>query len=163
MSKIKFYFTEERFDKFVKYILLLILGGFALATVTMTLSHHKDIFNWFEDEPFWSFFDGIVTIFTFAGVLYNIWQRRTEKDEIKIYIVKENQKIPMPISTIRKHITRAEIGGVLRSLYMGQTYTIDYLNSKKYSKNILDIQQGKSNELLINLTDGDTFEYKEIK
>ncbi len=84
-----------------------------------------------------------------------------EKDEIKIYVTKEEQKILMPISTIRKHITRAEVGGILRSLYMGGTYQIKYLTSKNYTENILAIQKGKINELIIVLEENDKFDWNE--
>ncbi len=106
--------------------------------------------------------DWITIVFAFGamfGSLYNAIQRRKEKDEIKIYIIKENKKFLMPISTIRKHVTRAEIGGILRALYMGGIYQIKYTTNKEYTQNIFDIQTGKANELVIKLEKNDKFEW----
>ncbi len=106
--------------------------------------------------------DWATIIFAFLAMFVsgiNFYKRMKDNDEIQICIIYNNTKKLMPIVILRKHFTRAEVQGVLRALNYGKLYSIKYLLHEKFSKNILNIQNGKSKKLNIILEEGDSFDW----
>ncbi len=144
----------------LKYGLEFIFISFILILSVRLLNHYQDIFNWFDNEPFWSFFDGIVTIGTLIAVLVNLYRdKRKEKislEKISIYfqIKEDNTKYRLNLALPRKDITRAEIQGILSNFLKDSTkrYNIDYTSDLEYLESIYDVQNNKKNELILYLS-----------
>jgi hypothetical protein len=111
----------------------------------------KDIITWM---------DWVTIVFSFItmfGVLYNLYKNKKQMEKITILFVIEsnNKEIVLDKNLIRRDCQRSEIQGVLRTkLIKGRSYySIDYIGTDDYFKNIFDIQTAKADVLKIYLKD----------
>ena len=101
---------------------------------------------------------GIINLITLGGVIVNIYLliKKNIKDnaEVGIFLKVYDKKYKAKYSLLRKFVQRSEIKGVLRDLLKQQNkgFSINYLSSEKFIKNILDVQKGKSKEIVIECT-----------
>ena len=103
------------------------------------------------------FLDKVTIIFatiTMFGVLYGIWQRKKEKDKIKIIFDVEGVDYLLDLDMPRKHISRSEVQGILAAFQMDikARYSIDYLSDLSFLYDIFKIQQNELQELRIKLS-----------
>jgi len=102
--------------------------------------------------------NGIVNLITLLGVGINIFifinKNRKDNTVIDIFLKIDDKKYKAKYSLLRKFVQRSEIKGVLRDLLKQQNkgFSINYLSSEKFIKNILDVQKGKSKEIVIECT-----------
>ena len=101
----------------------------------------------------------IVNILTLLGVGYNIIafavKSKKENEIIDIIIEVGEDKLKAKYSILRKFVQRNEIKGILRDLLIKQErgFSIRYLSSSDFIHNILDIQKGKGNKIIIKCTE----------
>jgi len=108
----------------------------------------------------WSFLDALVTITTVLFVIYNWWINKKQLQKIDVYIQKgDDPKVRIPTYMIRKNFTRSELFGILGALDKERDFKIAYLKSEAFLQNVLEIQQGREDEMIIRLQDGDKFDW----
>lgn len=108
------------------------------------------------------YIDYITIIFAFFAMLascHNFFQRKKDMKNIKIYVLKNGTKSELPVILLRKHFTRAELFGILGALHKGDKFYIGYTAKIEIMQDIIDIQNAKKDELIIELTDKDKFEW----
>jgi len=116
-----------------------------------------NIINWFSSN-LWTFFDGVITLGTLIIVTINlILNKRKEKlqnQEIKIFFIIDNKKKDTKLTIIRKHFTRSEVLGIVGILQkdISKRFNIEYMKNKKFLDDVIDIQQGKKDEIDIQVT-----------
>jgi len=120
----------------------------------------NDFIIWFQG-PIWAVIDAIVTSLTVLGVGYNLWQNRKQLKPIKILIERNNIKEEIPSYILRRNFTRSEVQGILRSLHKGDIYDIKFTGKPEFLKAIIEIQQGKSDTLVIPISEEDDFKVQE--
>ncbi|MCT7646381.1 hypothetical protein [Aliarcobacter butzleri] len=121
------------------------------------LENMNEFILWFGGNE-WTFIDGIVTILTLGLVFWNWYQNYVQNKQIKIYILHNNVKTMLPIKLIRKNITRAEINGILGAFDKDSKFCIAHTSSVEFFEDIENIQNGKSNEICIVITENDKFD-----
>ncbi len=103
--------------------------------------------------------DKITIVFstvTMFVVLYGLAQNKKQNKQIQIYFKTQTKEICLKnISIIRKHITRSEILGILGIFQKNSKdrYNIDYLSTQKFFDDLYELQRGKTDRLVILLTD----------
>ena len=109
--------------------------------------------DWFSGN-WWTFIDALITLFTLWLVFWNYHKNRKNEDEIEVYFDVDGKKEKLTTYLLRKHISRAEIQGILRTkLKKGQkVFDIEYLSNPQYSKDVFQIQKGDKDDLIIKLT-----------
>ena len=112
---------------------------------------------WFGGNE-WTFIDGIVTILTLGLVFWNWYQTYKQNKQIKIFIIDKGQIIELPIKLLRKNFTRAELFGVLGAFDRDSKFNIEYTSTVDFFENIKNIQNAKSNEMTIIITEKDKFD-----
>ncbi|MDY0322130.1 MAG: hypothetical protein RBR23_10380 [Arcobacteraceae bacterium] len=111
-----------------------------------------------EFEKVITWMDWITICFSFITmilVIINFFKNKKQLDKIELCFAIEGQnEICIPTYLMRKHITRAEISGLLGFIQKNskERHNIVYLSSEQYLKDIYDIQSGKKDRLLINVT-----------
>jgi hypothetical protein len=112
-----------------------------------------NISEWFAGQ-YWSLIDGIITLATLIFVALNFYKGRKNDEKIEIYFDINGEKEKLTTFILRKHITRAEIAGILRSKKKTEVseFNIEYLSSVNYLEDIFKIQKGKKDSLIIHIT-----------
>lgn len=108
--------------------------------------------------------DHITIVFAFLAMIasgYNFIARRKEMKEIEIYIIAKGKKGQIPIKILRKDVTRAEIKGIMSDYDKDHNFTISYLKSAEFLNDIILIQKGKKDSLVIEIKDPDKFDFDE--
>lgn len=106
-----------------------------------------------------SILDKITIIFatiTMVTVLWNWFKNIKSNDKIVIYFQTQTTTVLLEnISIIRKHITRSEVLGILGVVQKNskERYNIAYLSQTRFFNDLYEIQIGKSNKLVIEITD----------
>ena len=106
-----------------------------------------------------SILDKITIVFatiTMITVLWNWVKNRKSNDKIKIYFQTKTTTVLLEnISIIRKHITRSEVLGILGVVQKNskERYDIAYLSETSFFDDLYEIQIGKSDKLIIEITD----------
>ncbi|OCR94010.1 hypothetical protein [Campylobacter fetus] len=119
------------------------------------------------NHTLWQIFDGAVTLITAVAVLINISIQASNKkknlEKIKVYFETNGVKEQSPrFEIIRKDFTRSEIAGYL-SFFTKDTvkrYSIEYLKEQNFFDDIYKVQEGKLNEVVIKITDGELEAYE---
>ena len=111
-------------------------------------------------KPVITWMDWITIIFSFITmffVLKNWFHSRKELDKIKIFFKVGDKEKLIESLLARKDTTRSEIQGVLRTkLKKGVgIYDIPYLATSAYMQQIYDIQNLKSNQLIIEIEENE--------
>ncbi|MFV0476266.1 MAG: hypothetical protein ACK5ME_00325 [Parahaliea sp.] len=96
---------------------------------------------------------------TFALVfsLFNWWQGRKLKQDIKIIIQHGNSTTVIAPTVKRIHCTRAEIFGLLRSVSSSDKFSIPFLGQLEFYKRLNNVQNAKSDELIIEVNNIEEF------
>lgn len=106
-----------------------------------------------------SILDKITIVFatiTMVTVLWNWFKNRKSNDKIVIYFQTQTTTVLLEnISIIRKHITRSEVLGILGVVQKNskERYNIAYLSQTRFFDDLYEIQIGKSDKLVIEITD----------
>ncbi|MDQ1339078.1 MAG: hypothetical protein QG567_228 [Campylobacterota bacterium] len=106
-----------------------------------------------------SILDKITIVFatiTMVTVLWNWFKNRKSNDKIVIYFQTQTTTVLLEnISIIRKHITRSEVLGILGVVQKNskERYNIAYLSQTRFFDDLYEIQIGKSDKLIIEITD----------
>ncbi len=99
--------------------------------------------------------NAFINFITLAGVVVNIGmfllKNRKENNVIDIVLDVNGIKYKAKYPFLRKHIQRSEIKGVLKDLLIDQNkwFKIKYLSDERFIKNVLDVQKGKGNAIII--------------
>lgn len=103
--------------------------------------------------------DKITIVFatiTMITVLWNWFKNRKSNDRIKICFQTQAKTFMLEnISIIRKHITRSEVLGILGVVQKDSSkrFNIAYLSQTCFFDDLYEIQIGKSDKLIIEITD----------
>lgn len=108
----------------------------------------------------WGFVLIIITIINFT---YNLYYRRNKEKEITIFIEFDGKKQELPHKIIRRNFTRSEIFGILGALDSDSKFNIKYTASSAFFNDILLVQKGKKDEIIIKLENNDKFDWEHIK
>jgi hypothetical protein len=106
-----------------------------------------------------SILDKITIVFatiTMVTVLWNWFKNRKFNDKIVLCFKTQAETILLKnISIIRKHITRSEVLGILGVVQKNskERYNIAYLSQTRFFDDLYEIQIGKSDKLVIEITD----------
>lgn len=106
-----------------------------------------------------SILDKITIVFatiTMVTVLWNWFKNIKSNDKIVIYFQTQTTTVLLEnISIIRKHITRSEVLGILGVVQKNskERYNIAYLSQTRFFDDLYEIQIGKSDKLVIEITD----------
>lgn len=106
-----------------------------------------------------SILDKITIVFatiTMVTVLWNWFKNRKSNDKIVIYFQTQTTTVLLEnISIIRKHITRSEVLGILGVVQKNskERYNIAYLSQTRFFDDLYEIQIGKNDKLIIEITD----------
>ena len=106
-----------------------------------------------------SILDKITIVFatiTMVTVLWNWFKNIKSNDKIVIYFQTQTITVLLEnISIIRKHITRSEVLGILGVVQKNskERYNIAYLSQTRFFDDLYEIQIGKSDKLVIEITD----------
>lgn len=117
----------------------------------------KIIFG-FINENIWTNIDAFITILTFLVVLYSWYQSYKQIKQIKIFIIDKGQSIELPIKLLRRNFTRAELFGILGAFEKDSKFNIEYTSTIEFFENIQNIQNAKSNEMTVIITEKDKFD-----
>jgi hypothetical protein len=111
------------------------------------------ISNWFAGQ-YWAFIDGMITLATLGFVALNFYKGRKNDEKIEIYFDINGEKKKLTTYILRKHISRAEIAGILRTKLKKEIseFNIQYLSTPEYAEDIFKIQKGKKDSLIIYIT-----------
>lgn len=121
------------------------------------LENMNEFMELFEGTT-WTFIDACITMLTLGLVLWNWYQNYRQNHEIEIFILHNGIKTKLPIKLIRKNFTRAEIFGVLGAFDKDSKFSIAHTASVEFFKDIENIQNAKSNEITIIITENDKFD-----
>lgn len=106
----------------------------------------------------WNYIEPILSFCTLLGVIYNICQNKKQLENIDIFFEIENEKRKIDIPLMRKNCDRAEVQGLLRTQSIGQDkYTINYLSTREYLNQLFEVEKGKSNEIIILLSESEKY------
>ncbi|MDK9694593.1 MAG: hypothetical protein OEL19_10180 [Sulfurimonas sp.] len=106
-----------------------------------------------------SILDKITIVFatiTMVTVLWSWFKNRKSNDKIAIHFKTQTITVLLEnISIIRKHITRSEVLGILGVVQKNskERYNIAYLSQARFFDDLYEIQIGKSDKLVIEITD----------
>ena len=117
----------------------------------------NEFMSWFEGTT-WTFIDACATALTLGLVFWNWYQTYKQNKQIKIFIIDKGQTIELPIKLLRKNFTRAELFGVLGAFDRDSKFNIEYTSTVNFFENIKNIQNAKSNEMTIIITEKDKFD-----
>lgn len=117
----------------------------------------KTIFMYIPDN-IWSNIDAGITILTLGLVFYSWYQSFKQNKQIKIFIVDKGETIELPIKLLRRNFTRAELFGILGAFEKDSKFSIEYTSTIDFFENIENIQNAKSNEITIIITEKDKFD-----
>lgn len=117
----------------------------------------KMIFMYIPDN-IWSNIDAGITILTLGLVIYSWYQSFKQNKQIKIFIVDKGETIELPIKLLRRNFTRAELFGILGAFEKDSKFNIEYTSTIDFFENIENIQNAKSNEITIIITEKDKFD-----
>lgn len=104
-----------------------------------------------------SFLDTVTIFFAFFAMLAagkNYLNDRKQLQEVQICFNHMGQKLPLDLGIMRKHISRAEVMGILGVIQKDSRdkYNIDYLSTPEFMENIFRIQKGELDEILIEVS-----------
>lgn len=117
----------------------------------------KMIFMYIPDN-IWANIDAGITILTLGLVFYSWYQSFKQNKQIKIFIIDNGQTIELPIKLLRRNFTRAELFGILGAFEKDSKFNIEYTSTIDFFENIENIQNAKSNEITIIITEKDKFD-----
>jgi hypothetical protein len=106
--------------------------------------------------------DWATIIFSFAAMFFafkNWWNNKKQLKPIPIIIDKNGKKDILPFDIMRKNLTRSEVFGVLGAFDKESNFSIKYTASKDFFRQVSDVQEGKKDEIVIYLKDGDKFDW----
>lgn len=115
-----------------------------------------------ELEKVITWMDWATIIFSFLAMFaagLNWWNNKKQFKPIKIIIEKNGTKDILPLDIIRKNFTRSEVFGVLGAFDKDSNFNIKSTSSRDFFNQISDIQESKSDELIIKITDEDKFDW----
>jgi hypothetical protein len=104
--------------------------------------------------------DWLVTLFSFSAMLFagmNWFANRIQRKPIRIYVEQAGERKLMPEEPPRKNLTRAEINGILGAVHCERHFSIAYLKTEAFFKELKEIQKGKKDELIIPIGPDDNF------
>ena len=132
----------------------------------------NEIMIWFKESEIWASVDAgftmvsiLVTLGTFRMVIKNYLSNKKQLEKVQLLISdKKDNLIPVQSYILRKNFNRVEVKGILKELNIEKEYAIDYISNPKSSflKDIFEIQNGRRDELVINVIEGDKFDLKEM-
>ena len=114
-----------------------------------------EIMNWFTKET-WGFIDALITIATVLGVFYGLYKNWLQSQEVALYFKTEDgKKKKLPITLIRKNVTRSEVSGLLGMLQKNSKdrHNIHFMTTEEYFKRLHTIQNENIKELIIDVSD----------
>ena len=117
----------------------------------------NEFMSWFDGTT-WTFIDACATTLTLGLVIWNGYQTYRQNKQIKIFIIDKGQTIELPIKLLRKNFTRAELFGILGAFDRDSKFNIEYTSTIGFFENIENIQNVKSNEMTIIITEKDKFD-----
>lgn len=129
-------------------------------------NYFKEILDfWWLGEIFnsnlWAFVEGLITIITLGYVYKSYNENKTQEEDISVRIRYDNgEEKPLTLTIKRKNFTRSEVKGILGDAHNGESYNIEYLNSRKFTSDILDIQASKKKVFWIEITASDVFDLR---
>jgi hypothetical protein len=102
----------------------------------------------------WTFIDAIVTSLTLGLVLYNWYIVYRQSRPVQI-VLNNNDTIHNLATVMRKHLTRAEVLGMLGQFQLDSTqrYNIKYLSTSQFYDSVINAQNDRSNQIVIHLDD----------
>lgn len=111
-----------------------------------------------ELENVITWMDWTTIVFSFITMIFvvvNFFRNKKQQDIISLCFVLEDKEFCIHTYIMRKHLTRAEVSGLLGFFQKNSKdrHNIKYLSSEQYLKDIYDIQSGKKSKLLINVTE----------
>lgn len=115
----------------------------------------------FDDFIYWV--NVVTVLFSGAAMVFsgkNLRHNRKLAEHIPVYIEKNGKKEYLDLEIIRKDFNRSELFGILGSLEKSGKFDIEYFSSKKFYKQLSDLQKSKKDEFVIYLKDSDRFEKK---
>lgn len=121
-------------------------------------------------DPVITWMDKVTIVFaaiTMITVIYNLFQNRKQLNKIKIYFrinALNNKYILVDENLTRKDLRRSEIQGILANqLIKGEArYNINYLANDKYFEEIVNVQNGKNNFLIIDLIEDEIGQFADL-
>lgn len=111
----------------------------------------EDVINWLD--RFTILVAAIAAVFSWWNWLGN----RKQRKPIAIYIDRGGRRNKLPIELMRRDCSRAEVNGVLGMLHCGKEYVIEHLRTRDYFDRLQAVRNGKSDELVIEVSDNDDF------
>ena len=114
--------------------------------------------HWFSGDM-WTFLDAMVTVGTLIVAswslikLYHDRKIASERISIVMRIIENQKSYRLKIAIPRKDINRAEIQGILSNFSKDSTkrYNIDSMSTVEYLERIYDVQENRSNSLVIDV------------
>lgn len=110
--------------------------------------------------------DKFTIVFAFVimfTTLYSAYIAFKGRNEIALIIQEPNGKIiTLPHKILRKNFTRAEIFGVLGALDKDSKFEIKHTASKVFFADILAIQKGNKDEIIIKISENDKFDWQDL-
>jgi hypothetical protein len=106
--------------------------------------------------------DWATIVFSFLAMCasgLNWWNNKKQLKPIKIIIEKNGIQDTLPLDIIRKNFTRAEIFGILGAFDKDSNFKIKYTSSREFLNQISDIQESKSDQLIVKIEDKDKFDW----
>ena len=115
-------------------------------------------------EQLITWMDWVTIIFSFITmilVIINFFKNKKQLEPVKIFISKDGKKEEIPSYILRKNFIRSDIKGILKELHDSkEDYRIKCLTQPDFLKKIFEIQQGKEDELIIEIDSNDFFKYE---
>lgn len=122
------------------------------------LEYMNELIAWFEGST-WTFIDALITCLTLVLVFYNWYIVYRQSRPVQI-VLKNDDTTHILATVMRKHLTRAEVLGILGQFQLDSTqrYNIKYLSTSRFYNSVIDAQNDRSNQIVIQM-DEEEFSY----
>ena len=112
-----------------------------------TLYHYVDIIT------------TVISFLTLITVFKNWLNARKQQKPIAIILKSQEKTIEIPIKLMRKNVTRSEVFGTLGAFNKEHKFKVEYISSKDFFEQLLAVQEGKKDSLIILLEEHDDYNY----
>ena len=106
--------------------------------------------------------DWATIVFAFFGMFFagkNWFNTRKQMQPIKIIIERNGIRNTLPLEIIRKNFTRSEVFGALGAFDKDSNFKIAYTAKKEFFQQVSDIQESKSDVLIMKIEEKDKFDW----